>query len=415
MKRFIYFLSIFMIYLFSTNINAQEEYISSYTGEQIDQAIANALNGNFPAGSISFTELQKIEEGTLLGKYTTIDGLGEVSSLTSLQVKALLDLSNVENIKLSTWTGSSNIVTLGTVTSGTWAAGIIDVTRGGTGANNAPSARANLGLSIGTNVQAYHNNLDNLSFSMHGTVLNFLSSNSYPEMLGYLLPESTDGGSVFMLDEFFQPTWSYDIDSLKMNKLVFDTEGSISLSHFTDAPAEITYIGSVGGEGGIRVKETVQISGDTPTFGIHKDGNISDLHPPTPMTSSHDWHFQDRSGTIALLDDISQQDIFYYGLTESLTPKDIILLRTPYDIQIDSLAAVVVGDNIDFNISFGDSIAGDLDIFAADETLTETGTGTIYTSFANDVIVKARWIIIKITLAEGASTHFSVTIYYTKI
>jgi hypothetical protein len=29
-------------------------------------------------------------------------------------------LGNVENIKLSTWKGSTNITTLGTITSGTW-------------------------------------------------------------------------------------------------------------------------------------------------------------------------------------------------------------------------------------------------------------------------------------------------------
>lgn len=47
--------------------------------------------------------------------------------------KADVGLGNVENTALSTWAGSSNITTLGTVTTGTWNASTIGVTKGGTG------------------------------------------------------------------------------------------------------------------------------------------------------------------------------------------------------------------------------------------------------------------------------------------
>ena len=55
--------------------------------------------------------------------------------------------------------GSSNITTLGTITSGTWNGANIAVTRGGTGANEATTARTNLGVRIGTDVQAYSSNI----------------------------------------------------------------------------------------------------------------------------------------------------------------------------------------------------------------------------------------------------------------
>lgn len=42
-------------------------------------------------------------------------------------------LGNVENTALSTWAGSKNITTLGTITTGTWNGTIIDVLHGGTG------------------------------------------------------------------------------------------------------------------------------------------------------------------------------------------------------------------------------------------------------------------------------------------
>jgi len=43
------------------------------------------------------------------------------------------DISNVENVSLSTWAGSTNLNTVGNITTGTWLANTIDVTHGGTG------------------------------------------------------------------------------------------------------------------------------------------------------------------------------------------------------------------------------------------------------------------------------------------
>jgi hypothetical protein len=68
--------------------------------------------------------------------------------------KSKVGLNNVENTALSTWTGTNMLTTLGTISSGTWSGTTIAITNGGTGATSAAAARANLGLVIGTNVQA---------------------------------------------------------------------------------------------------------------------------------------------------------------------------------------------------------------------------------------------------------------------
>lgn len=60
--------------------------------------------------------------------------------------KADIGLGNVENTALSTWTGSNNITTVGTITTGTWNGTTIAVANGGTGATSASGARTNLGL-----------------------------------------------------------------------------------------------------------------------------------------------------------------------------------------------------------------------------------------------------------------------------
>ena len=57
----------------------------------------------------------------------------------------------------------TQITGLGTITTGAWTATDVAVAHGGTGASSASTARTNLGLAIGTNVQAYNATLDTVS------------------------------------------------------------------------------------------------------------------------------------------------------------------------------------------------------------------------------------------------------------
>lgn len=56
-----------------------------------------------------------------------------LAGTSTANLKTTLALNNVENTALSTWAGSTNITTLGTITSGTWNAGTIPLLYGGTG------------------------------------------------------------------------------------------------------------------------------------------------------------------------------------------------------------------------------------------------------------------------------------------
>lgn len=89
------------------------------------------------------------------GQITAGDGL--TKSGNTLNVGAGTGITvNADTVQISaTYAGQSSIVTVGTITTGTWNGTAIAVANGGTGATDAGTARTNLGLAIGTDVQAY--------------------------------------------------------------------------------------------------------------------------------------------------------------------------------------------------------------------------------------------------------------------
>jgi hypothetical protein len=82
-----------------------------------------------------------IELGYLPG-VTSMNGRAGAVTVTQADV----GLANVENTKLSTWIGTTNISTVGVITSGTWNGNTITVDRGGTGLTAPGAANTLLGV-----------------------------------------------------------------------------------------------------------------------------------------------------------------------------------------------------------------------------------------------------------------------------
>ena len=68
---------------------------------------------------------------------------------TASETKTDLSLDNVENTALSTWTGSTNVTTLGTIATGTWEGTTVAVDQGGTGQTSYTNGQLLIGNTTG--------------------------------------------------------------------------------------------------------------------------------------------------------------------------------------------------------------------------------------------------------------------------
>lgn len=120
----------------------------------------NCLTGGGVWGSITGTLGDQTDLATALSGKETLIAPGTSSQYwrgdKTFQTldKAAVGLGNVENIALSSWVGTSNISALGTITSGTWQATAIGLTKGGTGLTSGGSANQLFGMnSAGTGLE----------------------------------------------------------------------------------------------------------------------------------------------------------------------------------------------------------------------------------------------------------------------
>lgn len=70
------------------------------------------------ANKVTLAQMAQITTASILGRNTA--STGNVEVLSAFTTKSLLSLNNVENTALSTWAGSTNITTLGTIATGSW-------------------------------------------------------------------------------------------------------------------------------------------------------------------------------------------------------------------------------------------------------------------------------------------------------
>jgi len=117
-------------YTAGTGLTLSGTEYSINTAVTVDLNTAQTLTNKTITGT--FTGNLTGNADTVTNGVVTTGSYADPSWITSLAASKV-GLGNVENTALSTWAGSTNITTLGTIATGTWNATTIGTTKGGTG------------------------------------------------------------------------------------------------------------------------------------------------------------------------------------------------------------------------------------------------------------------------------------------
>ena len=147
------------------NVTVGGNLVVNGTTSTINSTTVSVDDKNLELGSTASPTDSTADGGGITLKGATDKTFNWVDSTDSWTSSEHLDLASGKEFKIagtSVLSGStlgsgvtgSSLTSVGTLTSGTWSASTIALAKGGTGATTAAGARTNLGLVIGTDVQA---------------------------------------------------------------------------------------------------------------------------------------------------------------------------------------------------------------------------------------------------------------------
>ena len=197
---------------FSNNLVVTGDLTVNGTTTTVNSTTVTVDDKNLELGSVASPDDTTADGGGITLKGATDKTFNWVNSTDSWTASEHIDLASGKEFKIagtSVLSGStlgsgvtaSSLTSVGTIATGTWNGTDIGVAHGGTGASTASAARTNLGVAIGSDVQAYDADLDTLSGMQTGgaTALAALTSTEIGILDGATVTTSelniVDGGT----------------------------------------------------------------------------------------------------------------------------------------------------------------------------------------------------------------------------
>ena len=139
-------------------------HTTARTDEEIEDLSGGMVTGNTESGiSVVYQDGDGTLDFTVDSSSTSQQGIMELATTAETTTGTDTARAVTPDGLEDGYDGSANLTTLGTISTGTWEATDVGVAHGGTGASTASDARDNLGLTIGTDVQAQDAELDALA------------------------------------------------------------------------------------------------------------------------------------------------------------------------------------------------------------------------------------------------------------
>jgi hypothetical protein len=164
---------------FSNNLTVSGDLTVSGTTTTVNSTQVDVADKNITLGNVASPTDSTADGGGISLKGATDKLFRWLNATDSWTSSEHIDLASGKEFKIngtSVLSGStlgsgvtgSSLTSVGTIATGTWNGTDIGVAHGGTGASTASAARTNLGVAIGSDVQAYDADLDNLSGCQSG-------------------------------------------------------------------------------------------------------------------------------------------------------------------------------------------------------------------------------------------------------
>jgi len=322
-----------------------------------------------PTGTIGVTNMPWTQFSGA-GTYTAGDGLQLISNAFSVKLNGTSLDATSSGLRISTtWPGQTSITTLGTITTGEWAATDVAVLHGGTGASDAAGARLNLSAAIlGAN-----NDITSMS-----AITGAIASPTYIQFNTTQIPLPTDatGRLYYDYNDQFQ-TMVFQMNGNVVQHIGEEQFFRIRCQGAITKGQVVSFAGTLGASGGLIGKAATGLTADQSNYilGVADESGVD-----------NDWIFVTSFGEIKGIDTTGgaenwvQGDVLYYnpavtgGLTKTKPAVPNAIAVVAAVVYVSASAGILfvrptfgsVLGGTDGNVSFG--TLNNLDVIQYDST-----------------------------------------------